>query len=340
MVLAVVALAGCTAPIPAPVEVAAPPPVLSIECGEAVERESLGRIFAPDVVVRSDTQAGVTDARQVVLRAAGAVECVWGGETMLGTTYAEGLSFVALPDAREPFLEHVEPVIDTQYATIDTAGERSQFACGYGQCSFDVLVANVWVAGSLSAPGRGDELLADGVQRILEQIAQAVGAAAASAGPSWELPAGVVGSWGSCEDGSPIVTGLRTVFDKDDLFPAGEPIMPIDAAASARVSASTCSLWADDLTLFVSADLVPGGGWALDRLAAADPLLGAFEPLTVGDAEGAVACADGVGCVAQLAVGGSLVSLRAQPAEHSDFTARLGSFVQVVADAIAQGSIP
>ncbi len=280
----------------------------------------------------------VSRVRDVELREAGAVECVWGGEARIGTFYEVGLAFVAFPDAEPDYVAHVLPVIDTQYTIVDTLGDGSRYSCAYGQCSFDLLVDGVWVGGFLTAPGFLDDAALEGMlEPILGDVVVALRAVAADVGRPWTVPDDVVTSWGDCDDESLIVDGLREVFDKPDLYPTGEESTPIESAVQARVESSLCTLWADDLTLVIEARLVPGGSWALAEMIAArpeDPYLGAYAPVAFEDAgTSLIACSDGVGCSGLFAIGGSLVEVRSLPADRDAFIEQLGSLPQVIVNA-------
>ena len=254
---------------PTPLPSVAPRAVFDVGCADLVSTATLGALFDPSltsgqtVALRRDEESAPHGWAEILARQAGAIRCVWGGQTGTDSSYDVGFDFTALPDAADEFVDDLQGATPT---ATDTVGDRSALSCHYGQCYFTLLADDVWIYGRVSR-GAGDAAedptlpaqLSDALDELLSGIT------AAPRRDVWTAPAGALEGWGErCAEGDKILDVLRASSGVSTVnAPAPGLGYPFGDAVASRSRLAGCSVGEDP---GVSVDLLVGGGWALDEL--------------------------------------------------------------------------
>jgi hypothetical protein len=288
-----------------------PRPRLDLVCNDATSPGATADLLGASADWTFDN--GVDPVRHVVDVAdlqAGVLQCQWG------ITDQASAGFAVLPDAEASYPEYSDWYdVDQQDLKHDELGDDSRHYCGYGYCSADVLVGELWVHVQVSRtdlPDQGD------IERLFLAFAQELVAAvdrAAGDGlrDEWRMPEDAYRPVPDvCADG-PIIDGLAMILDIPSLFHTGsDGYSGFSVELGERAGVDGCDLAADDGTgSFGNTSVRPGAGWALPRLAGTmDYRYGVYELVAadIGGGEALVASGS-LGSAAVFELDGSLIAI-------------------------------
>lgn len=336
----VIALAGCTpadvaptsTPSPSsstPAPEPAPFPRLALTCDDLYSEAEATAFVGQPVSLKLD-EVAVRNVREVAALQDGLLSCTWGGESTTDGGWDEHLVVDVLPDADQAFDVGVWQVDDG--ATVYPAGSlTSEYRCGYANvdpavgylgyyCVVNVLVDGFWgqadLQGTFDDAAGADALPA--LEARLRELVDSLTLAIASAGepnPAWVPPSGAL--TGAICSGS---------AEADILVSAP------DQVAEGRAGVRGCEI--SSLKLVIA----PGGAWAypvLESRADRPWYAGStVEPVEV-DGVGPALLSCGDGCMAVVAVGGSLVSV--YDSDNGEPAPLLTTLPDIISQIIAAG---
>jgi hypothetical protein len=342
-------LAGCTAapPIPEPTPEGSPSAIPDVRpltvpplaCDDLVADPSA--IVGTPVEPSTSEVLPVAEIGDVMYAQAGVLRCIWGGEGRTEAGYGQTLVISVAGDARDAYEQVVGTVIDTQYTTVDTAGDRSQFSCNVwppsSLCFFDMLIGEYWVGGVAASVSedRSEEEWPEILQALLEELERAF-EAAGEARPTPVAAAGAFSGEFFCTEEA--AAAIRQIFGAPDLNTGGHDFEGIYGIGLVRSGLTECTYFAgaeppSPITR-VSIDTIPGASWAVLEMQRTPPWSWYYGDATpeeipgVGTAMVACTLAD---CVAYLEIGGSFVAVSVGTISREDFVAKLALVAELAA---------
>jgi len=313
------------APVVSPTRAEAPEPRVGTTCAHLLGVDELQRLLLAPIRVQTD-ETRIDDFGGAVLRQAGGIRCAWGGDDRTDTTYDTGLTLSLLPDAEGDYARYRS----SQYFEGDAAGTgpTSGIHCDSSApiCGGEVLVGTTWLSFTYSDKGRASDLtptVVDLVTRMASRIGKPTGSA-------WSPPTGSLDRL-PCTGAAGTTLIGRTAVASAPEEETGTVLF--DAVAARHANVSVCSWSTGDGGPTATLQLLPGGGWAFDPLAASGatwPLIGVPLRSASPGTDGALhACGDT--CEAAVSVQRSLVAFDSFPPDAAGFDAQLARLGGVLA---------
>ena len=298
------ALAGCaptpgstptaepsTTPSPTATLASAPAPALPLTCAQLFTAAAVqSHLHAPVSTKVDETHTG-TYLQDLAVLQAGGTECTWGGQNMTDASYDTGVVLTILPDAATDFAGRSARSSSTTVS--GSLGSSSAYDCGGGGwCFGDLLAGDYWISFQIGDADSAESGPTDAtVEAIMKPIADAVSKAGGSVA-AWAQPKKSFDGAALCTaTGAPalVSSALGATVTPQDIT-AFDGIL---GAAGHREGVVTCS-WSAGPNDGIGFDVLPGGSWVYQRVAAAPPLWTLIGHPSVVDAPGS----DGalVGC--------------------------------------------
>lgn len=318
----VLLLTGC-APAPAPAEsdgpVVTPTPtptvsqptepqsILPLDCADIYAPDDIQAHFEESIKVRVDQTTAPDDTFPASTVQQGALACVWAGKDRTDSGWDQGLTLTVYGNGADGYAGAVADGPTGGDIQTGTIGDDSVTNCYSGgdwyQCFADVLVGDYWihtVTGDHASLSLGDTYAR--LDEVLTPIVDAV-QGAGEPRPVWVVPADAYAGDELCDDPTAAAAALGLAVGK--LSP-GE--------RSTDGDERRC-VWNSKQNVVI-VNVLRGGSWALERhLQQPELKLGGLQsPPEVIELAGTdaamISCGDG--CIAQMSVGGSRVTLYLQ----------------------------
>jgi hypothetical protein len=340
------ALAGCTFPAPLnpgrsgghhpPTSGASPTPsasaltaprsAIAAGCTQLLPTATAVGAFpaTAGIAVRASEATAPNGVIEVSARQAGGLHCVWGGTDRTDNGYDDMITLDVLPDAVDAYHSNVVPNTGDEVNTFGTASDLLCQGDPQFYCFAQVLVGTTWFELDYDSLGGEGEPASGSIDRfhsLLTGIVTRIGSAGAPRA-LWTPPSGWDGA-ALCTDDA--VARVRTATGAADLEQgdfAMEGPLTAASAAIARLTVQSCG-WVREgpsgLTT-LGVQFVKDGAWALAQEQADPPSSyeGTLAPVTVPGATAALAVCGGGYCQADLAVGGSWMSVQADGLDSLD----------------------
>jgi hypothetical protein len=342
-ILAMTALAGCTAAELAPTATPTASSEPSIEqivtpgiripttCAQLADVSVFEGWFETAAYVRTDEKSALTGVYDVAYREAGALSCWWSS----ASTGFEGsrVNVTLLPDAEAGFQQQENDEVSNPYLKQDTAGDESSYSCGsYGNnwsCSASMLVggvwADVWILVDTSGP-LDESVASQRMQSLLVRMS-AILRNAQPEGSPWKIPVEAFDGAPLCDPAVavPWLQGVGVVAPAG----TGSDFGYQQAFVRDVARLEECG-WLDDNggSVGVSTVTVPGGAWIFESealLSSVWNVLVLAEKVDIEGLDDARLGCDVGGCVGVVSVGGSAVSVTAYGLNREQFVAALAA---------------